>query len=523
MGANPSPAVQNIGTDKLLPSPWQTRHFPKKNPELLDLAASIQQLGMLQPILVRPKGKQFEILAGERRMRAAKLAKLQAVPAIVREVDDDTAAEICITENLQREDLGVIEEGHAVALLLERDGWNAETVAAQVGRTPAWVARRASLWTRLSDKWKKVASTVGHPAHSWPAASLELVARLEAKQQDGLLKGHVAKHTGDWFWRRSASDLRNEIEREHMRKLGTAPFDLASAELVPGAGACTACPHRASQVPLLFDNLKPGDTKADQCLLPSCWAGKLLAHFKATLAAWKEKHGKPPGILTGYYGGVHEKLPGKLTTFSRWEVGPLKVRAFKGSTPVLVCDPDSPHYGRVMQTKKQARGSTTYRKSIEEKRRELMLKRLRDGTGAVVDAVKAAQKQPKPKEIWALLALMDMDRGVHAGDGVDVLAQFDEAMTSTRALNALARLWWQEQLAGLMNQLYFWDQEGGERAVAIAARAAGLVGVDPAPLVAAAIEANPEPASWAKKKKPAKKKAKKKAAKKVTKKKGGTE
>ncbi|KKN56875.1 hypothetical protein LCGC14_0568000 [marine sediment metagenome] len=58
------------------------------------------------------------------------------------------AAEICVTENLQREDLSVIEEGHAVALLLERAGWTFETVGAQVGRHPKWVARRASLWTQ---------------------------------------------------------------------------------------------------------------------------------------------------------------------------------------------------------------------------------------------------------------------------------------------------------------------------------------------------------------------------------------
>ena len=303
--------VTYLELDQLDPSPWQTRSFPRKDPELGELATSIQELGVLQPVLVRPVGVRFQILAGERRVRAARLAELDVVPVIVRKIDDDTAAQICVVENLQREDLGVIEEGHAVALLLERDGWTFETVAAQIGRTSTWVARRSSLWTRLSEGWKKIATTPGHPAYSWPAARLEVVATLDTADQDEILKRNKA--SANWFWTdASASELQRHVDTR-LRRLSAAPFRHADAKLVPEAGKCTECPFRASQEHLLFDNVKPGKgiPKGDRCLRPACWDQKAIVHLRAAVEMSEAKYGKKPILAVGYQKAPYQGKLGK--------------------------------------------------------------------------------------------------------------------------------------------------------------------------------------------------------------------
>ncbi|MFN3699759.1 MAG: ParB/RepB/Spo0J family partition protein, partial [Dictyoglomus sp.] len=95
--------VENIPIDKIVPNPKQPRET--LNPETLqELIESIKTLGLLQPILVRPKGEMYEIVAGERRYHAAKVAGLKEIPVIVKNIDDQTAWDIALTENLQKED-----------------------------------------------------------------------------------------------------------------------------------------------------------------------------------------------------------------------------------------------------------------------------------------------------------------------------------------------------------------------------------------------------------------------------------
>ncbi len=514
MTATPSTStdVVEIPVGKLDSSPWQTRHFPRKDPALGDLAASIKKVGVLQPVLVRMKGQRFQILAGERRVRAARRAKLATVPSIVRDVDDNTAAEICVVENLQREDLGVIEEGHAVALLLEREAWTTATVGAQIGRSPEWVARRASLWTRLSEAWKKVASTPGHPAHGWPAARLELIARIDPDEQDAILKKNKRAET--WFWSAGSSEIRREIDTR-IRALAVAPWNLDDAALVSDAGACDVCPHRASQAALLFDNVTD-DPKTDQCLRPPCWSKKITAHFKAIFAAHVEANGKPPILVVSYSsGGIAKRLGKDLPTVNRWDIGPAKARPFKGSKPMLFCDPSTDHYGRIMHAKKTrgAHVGTTRKQTVAEKRRTLSIKRLKEGATAVVHAIGKAKRSPKPKEIAALSALFHLSDGYHEpGTEVDVVARFTEAMSGTKQYNALLReVWIEDVVDGLADQAQYqtWDVDRAEGVVSLASHVAGLVGVDPAPLVAKAITDNPEPASWSKKKTTKKKATKK--------------
>ena len=107
--------------------------------KLDELARSIRANGVVQPVLVRRKGSRFELIAGERRWRAAKQAGLTKIPALVRSVSDEKVLEIAVIENIQREDLNPIEEARAYKKLIETLGLTQETVAERVGRDRSYV------------------------------------------------------------------------------------------------------------------------------------------------------------------------------------------------------------------------------------------------------------------------------------------------------------------------------------------------------------------------------------------------
>lgn len=114
--------------------------------EALDeLTQSIKEHGVLQPILVRPKKNGYEVIAGERRFRAAEKAGLKEIPAIIKELTDHEAAEIALVENLQREDLTPLEEAQAYKQLMDRFSYTQETVAEKIGRSRAYVANMVRL------------------------------------------------------------------------------------------------------------------------------------------------------------------------------------------------------------------------------------------------------------------------------------------------------------------------------------------------------------------------------------------
>ena len=132
--------VREIEIGRIRPNPEQPRvQFTEE--AIDELADSIAERGVLQPILLRPHGDGgFEIVAGERRWRAAQRARLHTIPAIVREIDDSTAAEITLIENIQREDLNAIEEAEGYRQLIQRHGHTQENVAKLVHKSRSHVA-----------------------------------------------------------------------------------------------------------------------------------------------------------------------------------------------------------------------------------------------------------------------------------------------------------------------------------------------------------------------------------------------
>lgn len=132
--------IVNISIDDISPSPYQPR--VQMNSELLEeLSASIKEKGVVQPIIVRSLGNdKYEIIAGERRLRACKLAGLKEIPAIIREASDIEAMEIAITENIQREDLNSIELAKAYSALMTQFNLTQEQLAQAVGKSRPAVA-----------------------------------------------------------------------------------------------------------------------------------------------------------------------------------------------------------------------------------------------------------------------------------------------------------------------------------------------------------------------------------------------
>jgi ParB family chromosome partitioning protein len=141
--ANPSGSVE-IPISRVRPNPHQPRQRIGQA-ELETLAASIVEHGVLQPILVTETIDGYQLVAGERRLRASQLAGLERIPAIIRQLADRDQLEIALVENLQREDLGPLEEAHAFRSLVNDFGMSQEDIAARVGRARSTIANTLRL------------------------------------------------------------------------------------------------------------------------------------------------------------------------------------------------------------------------------------------------------------------------------------------------------------------------------------------------------------------------------------------
>lgn len=282
------PELLAIPVADLQPSPTNPRRIDDKHPSLPGLAESIKGQGVIEPLIVRPRATEageltgYEILAGERRWRASRLAGLETVPCLVRHVDDQAAFEITVTENLQREDLHWLEEARGVELMVKK-GWDVEAIAKHIGKSPAWVHLRAKL-AKISPKWLKAVEDPRSDYHGWPAARLELIARFPHQLQDDLLQ------PGNWWLRnaQTVEHLRKEIDKHLLQRLSTAPWSIDDAKLVPKAGACSACPKRSSCQQHLFES-----TDGDRCTDAGCWQSKMAAHTQVRLKELREQH---PGL-----------------------------------------------------------------------------------------------------------------------------------------------------------------------------------------------------------------------------------
>ena len=160
----PGPGPQEVDTDLIEPSPYQPR-MSFRDESLEELARSIRSTGIIQPLILRRLGNRYQLLAGERRWRAAQRAGLDRVPAVIRDVPDEQALEITLVENLQREDLNPVEQARAFERLIEEFHLTQEEVAERTGKDRATVAntlRLLKLEKTILDWMEEGKLTAGH-------------------------------------------------------------------------------------------------------------------------------------------------------------------------------------------------------------------------------------------------------------------------------------------------------------------------------------------------------------------------
>jgi ParB family transcriptional regulator, chromosome partitioning protein len=144
--ASQDSSPREVAVDRITPSPFQPRRTFDEA-KLEELAASIRHQGIIQPLVVRPQGEGFELIAGERRWRAAMRAGLSRVPVVIRNASDHEALQLALVENLQREDLNPIEEASGYRRLQDEFHWSQEEMADKVGKSRPAIANSLRLLT----------------------------------------------------------------------------------------------------------------------------------------------------------------------------------------------------------------------------------------------------------------------------------------------------------------------------------------------------------------------------------------
>lgn len=142
--------IQDLELDKIVPNRYQPRREFSED-SIKELAETLDKDGLLQPIVVREDGDQYEIIAGERRYRAAKSLGWETIPAIIKNMDDDQAASLALIENLQREDLNPIDEAKAYTNLMKLNNLTQTALAKDMGKSQSYVANKLRL-LKLGDE-----------------------------------------------------------------------------------------------------------------------------------------------------------------------------------------------------------------------------------------------------------------------------------------------------------------------------------------------------------------------------------
>jgi ParB family chromosome partitioning protein len=249
---------------------------------LTELAESIKTQGILAPLVVRPVGQHFEIVAGARRLRAARIVGLETAPVRIVDLSDAQALEASIVENLQRRDVHPLDEaqGFAALMQLEEPKYSIEQVSAKCGKSPAYVAARLRLTELAAEVVEAFAKDEIGVGHALLLAKLQPEQQLEALNacyQEQYNNGNKAKRI-----LLPVRHLQQWIESNIFLELASAPFSKDDANLVPEAGACLDCSKRTGHNKLLFDGMEPQN---DSCSDPQCYAAKIEAHVRQTIAA----------------------------------------------------------------------------------------------------------------------------------------------------------------------------------------------------------------------------------------------
>lgn len=413
MTATPQIAMLQIASVRESPlNPRKT--FDEK--KLAELTESIRNKGVLQPVLVRTAhdGIQdgYELVYGHRRLRAAKAAGLELIPAMVRDMDDKEVLEAQVVENCQREDVHPLEEADGFRALHEQHGYSVEEIAAKLGKSSGFVYARIKLcalgeYAREEFLEERLTPSTALLVARIPDVKLQEQATKEITRVD--FKGTVMSY-------RAAV---SHVQATYMLRLAEAGFEKGDATLIPGAGPCKSCPKRTGNQRELFSDVK----SADVCTDPICFKAKQDAGWvKTRNAAWAKgqkvldaKQAKE--VLNPYNAGSLNQSSGYIDLDDRcWE--DPKERSWRqllgqdAPVPTLVRDERS---GEVLEVVERTAAKlaapdifkpvaqTTLTDQEAKRRKEALLK-----GEATREAIRQIVKReednagPPPPDFWAL-------------------------------------------------------------------------------------------------------------------------
>ncbi len=347
-------AVASLRLAEIAPSPTNPRkHFDAAY--LAELAATIKQHGVIQPITVRPISvdgllaynktrkpdadmPRYEIVVGECRYRSAALAGLTDIPAFWRELDDKQVLEIQVIENLQRRDVHPLEEAVGYDQLMKKHAYQVEQIADKIGKSVAYIYARIKL---LACGRKAMDAFY---AGELDASRALLIARIPTQLQDKALKEILEggyRSDGPMSYRAA----KEHVQEEYMLALNKAPFPRDAIDLVPKCGACGPCPKRTGNQRDLFSDVK----SADVCTDPPCYQAKATAHAEKQRAAAKAAGQK---IITGKEAekiapyGIGHNLTSGFVNLDEKNYSDSKARTWReilgkkdAPAPILLVDP----------------------------------------------------------------------------------------------------------------------------------------------------------------------------------------
>lgn len=196
---NREPLIQNVNIDYIIPNRFQPRlTFDEKS--LNELASSIKEHGIIQPLVLRRLGDKYEIIAGERRYKAAQLAGLTEVPAIISNIDDNKSAEIALVENVQRRNLNSLEEAKSYKKILDKEGLTQDELAKKIGVSQSTIANKLRLLNltseaqdalmndKISERHARSLLSVSDPEKQKALLNKVISERLTVRQLDDEIK-----------------------------------------------------------------------------------------------------------------------------------------------------------------------------------------------------------------------------------------------------------------------------------------------------------------------------------------------
>lgn len=299
--------LRRIALGQIADSPYQVRQIDAEAEDIRELAESIRQSGLLQPLLVRPLGGSlYELVAGHRRRRACELAGLEAPPCIVREIDDSAAEDALLAENIQRKDLTPLEEADSVARRLGR-GDRPEEVARRLGVSVKWIYRRRAM-AQIAPGWRAFAA-----AHGCGPEFIERAARIP----DAAAAKILAAAEEDPEVCAGRADALAELVESFEHDAEGAPWKARHPEW------CAGCAKREGAGGDLFGTEGGAGGK---CLDDACWKTRLALYTRELKTELKHEHGSvlsASGALAYTYAEERSK-----------------------SNPVPVVITDGPHQGQ---------------------------------------------------------------------------------------------------------------------------------------------------------------------------------